>query len=185
MLCSTLLCSALLCLRRPRWRHCPAATGGLHNKDGNERLSGSVSALCLAFQRAREAVTAVTAITFRRRTASCAMSGCAQVSQARSNHKIVEGFPYVNHKSIATATEQHMHHAPARDAPGLQACKPAKQPFPVACGHCVSISLAVAAAITSHSPSPRNTHKMPTSVTCGPRQTMSDQAQLLRDANLV
>jgi hypothetical protein len=81
------------------------------------------------------------------------MSGCAQVSQARSNqsllpeweqkaaslalpsetavsahadvttlrqHQIVEGFPYVNHQSIATATEQHMHQ------PGLpQACKPA------------------------------------------------------------
>lgn len=140
-----MLCSALLCLRRPAWRHCPAATGALHNKDGDEL---PVSALCLAFQRAREAVTAVTAITFRRRTASCAMSGSAQVSQARSNqsllpeqkaallalpsetavsahadvttlrqHQIVEGFPYVNHQSIVTAT-----HAPARAAPGLQAC---------------------------------------------------------------
>ena len=76
------------------------------------------------------------------------MSGSAQVSQARSNqsllpeqkaallalpsetavsahadvttlrqHQIVEGFPYVNHQSTATAT-----HAPARAAPGLQAC---------------------------------------------------------------
>lgn len=131
-----MLCSAVLA--PPRWRHCPAATGALHDKDGNE----------LPFQRAREAVTAVTAITFRRRTASCAMSGSAQVSQARSNqsllpeqkaallalpsetavsahadvttprqHQIVEGFPYVNHQSIVTAT-----HAPARAAPGLQAC---------------------------------------------------------------
>lgn len=81
-----MLCSALLCLRRPAWRHCPAATGALHNKDGDEL---PVSALCLAFQRAREAVTAVTAITFRRRTASCAMSGSAQVSQARSNQSLL------------------------------------------------------------------------------------------------
>jgi hypothetical protein len=126
------------------------------------------------------------------------MSGCAQVFQARSNqsllpeqkaaslalpsetavnahadvttlrqHQIMEGFPYVNHQSIATTTEQHMHQ------PGLsQACKPAKQPFPVACGHCVSISLAVAAAITSHSPSPRNTHKVPTK--CNLRPTPND-----------
>lgn len=72
-----MLCSAVLA--PPRWRHCPAATGALHDKDGNE----------LPFQRAREAVTAVTAITFRRRTASCAMSGSAQVSQARSNQSLL------------------------------------------------------------------------------------------------
>ena len=62
-------------------------------------------------------------------------------------------------------------------------------PFPVACRRYASISLTVAAAITSHRPSPictRNNHAAPQTLSLASRiQTNPDKASTLRNANLV
>ena len=62
-------------------------------------------------------------------------------------------------------------------------------PFSVACRCCVSISLTVAAAITSHSSSPictRHNHAAPQTLSLAScTQTNPDKASILRNANLV